>query len=146
MLSLQQRQVIDPIARMVLADASTKLQLIGRIQGHDQGERDRQIRGEANPGSSLDPMQDSRLGVGGKPCSSGRSSIRSPAWFWRMLPRSSSLSVAFSGSFKRDRQIRGEANPGSSLDPMQDSRLGVGGKQVGHQTRSHAKTTPSNCA
>ncbi len=32
MLSLQQRQVIDPIARMVLADASTKLQLIGRIQ------------------------------------------------------------------------------------------------------------------
>lgn len=32
MLSLQQRQVVDPIARMVLADASTKLQLIGRIQ------------------------------------------------------------------------------------------------------------------
>ncbi len=32
MLSLQQRQVLDPIARMVLADASTKLQLIGRIQ------------------------------------------------------------------------------------------------------------------
>lgn len=32
MLSLQQRQVIDPTARLVLADASTKLQLIGRIQ------------------------------------------------------------------------------------------------------------------
>lgn len=32
MLSLQQRQVADPIARLVLADASTKLQLIGRIQ------------------------------------------------------------------------------------------------------------------
>lgn len=32
MLSLQQRQVVDPIARMVLSDASTKLQLIGRIQ------------------------------------------------------------------------------------------------------------------
>jgi hypothetical protein len=32
MLSLQQRQVVDPIARMVLTDASTKLQLIGRIQ------------------------------------------------------------------------------------------------------------------
>ncbi|MDR6116110.1 MULTISPECIES: DUF4118 domain-containing protein [unclassified Sphingomonas] len=32
MLSLQQRQIVDPIARMVLTDASTKLQLIGRIQ------------------------------------------------------------------------------------------------------------------
>lgn len=32
MLSLQQRQVVDPTARLVLADASTKLQLIGRIQ------------------------------------------------------------------------------------------------------------------
>jgi two-component sensor histidine kinase len=32
MLSLQQRQVADPMARLVLADASTKLQLIGRIQ------------------------------------------------------------------------------------------------------------------
>jgi len=32
MLSLQQRQVVDPMARLVLADASTKLQLIGRIQ------------------------------------------------------------------------------------------------------------------
>lgn len=32
MLALQQRQVVDPIARQVLADASTKLQLIGRIQ------------------------------------------------------------------------------------------------------------------
>ncbi|WP_343527562.1 DUF4118 domain-containing protein [Sphingomonas sp.] len=32
MLSLQKRQVTDPIAHMVLADASTKLQLIGRIQ------------------------------------------------------------------------------------------------------------------
>lgn len=32
MLSLQQRQVADPMARLVLADAATKLQLIGRIQ------------------------------------------------------------------------------------------------------------------
>ncbi len=32
MLSLQQRQVNDPTARLILADASTKLQLIGRIQ------------------------------------------------------------------------------------------------------------------
>ncbi len=32
MLSLQQRQVVDPAAQLVLADASTKLQLIGRIQ------------------------------------------------------------------------------------------------------------------
>ncbi|MEH3036451.1 MAG: DUF4118 domain-containing protein [Sphingomonas adhaesiva] len=32
MLSLQQRQVTDQMARMVLTDASTKLQLIGRIQ------------------------------------------------------------------------------------------------------------------
>lgn len=32
MLSLQQRQVSDPIARMILTDASKKLQLIGRIQ------------------------------------------------------------------------------------------------------------------
>jgi two-component sensor histidine kinase len=32
MLSLQQRQVVDPMARLVLADASTKLQFIGRIQ------------------------------------------------------------------------------------------------------------------
>ena len=32
MLSLQQRQVVDPLARLVLTDASTKLQLIGRIQ------------------------------------------------------------------------------------------------------------------
>ncbi|MEG3093057.1 sensor histidine kinase [Sphingomonas sp. PB1R3] len=32
MLSLQQRQVTDPIARMILTDASKKLQLIGRIQ------------------------------------------------------------------------------------------------------------------
>ncbi len=32
MLSLQQRQVVDPMARLVLTDASTKLQLIGRIQ------------------------------------------------------------------------------------------------------------------
>lgn len=32
MLSLQQRHVVDPTARLVLADASTKLQLIGRIQ------------------------------------------------------------------------------------------------------------------
>ncbi|KTT75743.1 sensor histidine kinase [Sphingomonas endophytica] len=32
MLSLQQRQVTDPVARTILTDASTKLQLIGRIQ------------------------------------------------------------------------------------------------------------------
>eukprot|EP01037_Dinobryon_pediforme_P021951 gene21951-22957_t len=32
MLALQQRQVVDPIARQGLADAATKLQLIGRIQ------------------------------------------------------------------------------------------------------------------
>ncbi len=32
MLSLQQRQIVDPLARLALADASTKLQLIGRIQ------------------------------------------------------------------------------------------------------------------
>lgn len=32
MLSLQQRQITDPVARLALTDASTKLQLIGRIQ------------------------------------------------------------------------------------------------------------------